>query len=347
MKQTLLITNILNDPAALQAVGEAIRDGKTVVFPTETVYGLGANGLSEDAIDGIYEAKGRPSDNPLILHISRIEMLEALVASVSEDAQALIDAFWPGPLTLVFNKSEKVPYRATGGLETVAIRMPRHPIARAIIDAAGVPVAAPSANLSGKPSPTKAAHVIEDLSGRVDFIVCEDSVEIGLESTVCDVTQAEPVVLRPGSIGVAEIRQVTGKGHLDPGIHEVKHLVKPKSPGMKYRHYAPEAPMILIEGSMEEVVEYIRGLHLETERVGYLLFEDTLKTLEINGQTLGPREDPDIIALRLFENLRHFKAAEYDKIVCEIPARGTGVSDAIRNRLLKAAGNDLVILSKS
>lgn len=338
MTQTKLVYDILADSERLCEVGEAIKSGKTVVFPTETVYGLGANGLDERAIDGIYQAKGRPSDNPLILHVSSLAMLEVLVSAVSNDAKQLIAAFWPGPLTLVFHKRPSVPFKATGGLNTVAVRMPRHPIARAVIESAGVPIAAPSANLSGKPSPTRADHVIEDLDGRVDYIICDDSVDIGLESTVVDMTTEVPCVLRPGSISLAQIEGVLGRAvrvsHAEAGVGDFV----PVSPGMKYTHYAPESPLILLEGSALSVEAYIREYFLSEGRIGYLLFEDTLKLLGLSGRSLGNRQDLDGIASRLFQNLRHFKAVNYDKIVCEIPAETHGVGEAIRNRLLKASG---------
>jgi L-threonylcarbamoyladenylate synthase len=342
MKETKCIYDLLQHVDLLKEVGEAIRLDKTVVFPTETVYGLGANGLSALGVDGIYEAKGRPSDNPLILHICSLDMLKGLTDEINEDAARLMEAFWPGPLTLVFKKTNRVPLRVTGGLDTVAVRMPRHPIALAIIEASGVPIAAPSANLSGKPSPTRFRHVFEDLDGRVDYIIVEDTVDIGLESTVCDVTGDEPVILRPGSISLEDIVQVTGKGHLDPGLIPLKSHEKPKSPGMKYTHYAPEVPLILVEGSAGQVLTYMKALQAENMKLGYLLFQDTLDLSGVTGESLGNREDLDQVAEQLFKNLRHFKATDYDKILCEIPKDTRGIGEAIRNRLLKAAGHSIV-----
>ncbi len=338
MKKTQIIENIMTEPHLLTQIGEALKQGKTVVFPTETVYGLGGNGLLDEAIDAIYTAKGRPSDNPLILHISSREMLDVLTGDVSLDALALMDAFWPGPLTLVFNKKQGVSDRATGGLSTVAVRMPRHPIALAVIEAAGVPIAAPSANLSGKPSPTEAQHVIEDLFGRVDYIISDDSVDIGLESTVCDVTGNEPIILRPGSISLKAIQAVLGKGSMDPGLSSIDEVLQPKSPGMKYTHYAPEVPMVLIEGEVHSVVDYLKSFGVKDERIGLLLFQDTLDLLGIKGESLGGRQNLEQVAVQLFKNLRHFKSQDYDKILCEIPSSAEGIGEAIRNRLLKAAG---------
>lgn len=343
MKQTQLIENILQNRALLELAAKGLRDGLTVVFPTETVYGLGANGLSASAIDGIYEAKGRPSDNPLILHISNEAMLKPLVKHIPDMALKLMAAFWPGPLTLVFEKSAVVPLRATGGLGTVAIRMPRHPLALALIEAAGIPIAAPSANLSGKPSPTDFEHVVEDLFGRVDFIVASEPSEIGLESTVVDVTGEVPVILRPGSISTSDVRRVVGACSEDPALKDVKEQLKPKSPGMKYRHYAPEVPMLLLEGSAEKVLDWLEKAG-EQGRTAYLLFEDTWEATGYKGLNLGKRDDLDTVARRLFQNLRHIKAKEYDKIICEIPTETEGIGEAIRNRLLKAAGQSVIKL---
>ena len=235
------------DGKLFEEAGKIIRSGGLVAFPTETVYGLGGDGLDPEASKKIYAAKGRPSDNPLILHISDEEELLPLVSAVPESAKGLMKAFWPGPMTLVFKKSSLVPYETTGGLDTVAIRMPSHDAARRLIKAAGVPIAAPSANRSGRPSPTSASHVLEDMDGRIDMILDGGEVPIGLESTIIDVTGDEAVVLRPGYIGVDEIREVAGSGSLDPAIiGRPDPLLRPKAPGMKYRHYAPKADITIV-----------------------------------------------------------------------------------------------------
>lgn len=235
------------DGKLFEEAGKIIRSGGLVAFPTETVYGLGGDGLDPEASKKIYAAKGRPSDNPLILHISDEEELQPLVSAVPESAKRLMKAFWPGPMTLVLKKSSLVPYETTGGLDTVAIRMPSHDAARRLIKAAGVPIAAPSANRSGRPSPTSASHVLEDMDGRIDMILDGGEVPIGLESTIIDVTGDEAVVLRPGYIGVDEIREVAGSGSLDPAIiGRPDPLLRPKAPGMKYRHYAPKADITIV-----------------------------------------------------------------------------------------------------
>ena len=235
------------DEKVFEKAGNIIRDGGLVAFPTETVYGLGGNALDPGASRKIYAAKGRPSDNPLILHISEEKELYPLVSEVPEIARRLMKAFWPGPMTLVFNKSPLVPHETTGGLDTAAVRMPSHEAARRLIKAAGVPVAAPSANRSGKPSPTSAAHVLEDMDGRIDMILDGGEVPLGLESTIIDVTGDEAVILRPGYIGIDEIRRVTGSGIIDPAIMgRPDPSLRPKAPGMKYRHYAPKADITIV-----------------------------------------------------------------------------------------------------
>ena len=221
----------------IQTAAKILQEGGLVAFPTETVYGLGGNGLDSAACEKIYLAKGRPSDNPLILHISEIEELDRIVAEVSPQAKALMDAFWPGPLTMIFKKKDIVPAKATGGLDTVAVRFPNHPVARAIIRAAGLPIAAPSANSSGKPSPTRASHVEYDLNGKIDMIVDGGAAEWGLESTIVDVSDEIPMILRPGAVTKEMIEEVVGQVEIDPAIlHKPTADFKPKAPGMKYTH---------------------------------------------------------------------------------------------------------------
>ncbi len=236
--------------ALLAEAAQILLDGGLVAFPTETVYGLGANGLDDAAARKIYAAKGRPSDNPLILHISAATELKPLVRKVPETARKLMEAFWPGPLTMIFDKSDIVPYSTTGGLDTVAVRMPDDPVANRMIALAGVPVAAPSANLSGRPSPTTAQHVIEDMNGRIDMILDGGPVGIGVESTIIDVTGEIPMLLRPGAVTMEMLRDVVGEVAVDPAIAgPVAADVKPKAPGMKYRHYAPKAELVLVEAT--------------------------------------------------------------------------------------------------
>lgn len=243
----------------------AIREGELVAFPTETVYGLGANGLDEDAVKKIYIAKGRPSDNPLILHISSGEELQPLVKDIPPIAYKCMERFWPGPLTMIFKKSEIIPSIITGGLDTVAIRMPSHPIASALISASGVPIAAPSANTSGRPSPTNAEHVMEDMKEKIPIIIDGGNTGIGLESTVLDLSVENPMILRPGGITLEDLREIIPNVTQDRSI--VQNNAVPKSPGQKYRHYAPKAEMILFTGRVDDMVEEINN------RVDKLIFQ--------------------------------------------------------------------------
>ena len=239
--------NHIKDEELKEAAG-ILRSGGLVAFPTETVYGLGGNALDEDAARKIYAAKGRPSDNPLIAHVSCVEEVEPLVKEIPEAGRKLMEAFWPGPLTMIFPKSEKVPYGTTGGLDTVAIRMPDDPVANRLIALAGVPVAAPSANTSGRPSPTTADHVWQDMNGRIEMIIDGGPVGIGVESTIVDVSSAVPAVLRPGAITMEMLAEVLGEVSVDPAIlGPLSADVRPKAPGMKYKHYAPKADLTLVE----------------------------------------------------------------------------------------------------
>ena len=241
----------------MERAGKILRGGGLVAFPTETVYGLGADALNEEAAGKIYKAKGRPSDNPLIVHIADPDALDGIVESVPEKAAALAAAFWPGPLTMIFHKKECVPYGTTGGLSTVAVRMPSDEIARELIRQGGGYVAAPSANVSGRPSPTTAQHVYEDMAGRIPMILDGGPVPIGLESTIVDLTGERPVILRPGYITLDMVRSVTGEAEVDQGLIAEDSSVRPKAPGMKYRHYAPRADLQIVEGPMEQVISYI------------------------------------------------------------------------------------------
>lgn len=240
----------LLDHEGIVEAAAALAAGELVAFPTETVYGLGANALSAEAVAGIFKAKGRPSDNPLIVHIGEIDQVDRLIKSVDSRARKLMEAFWPGPLTLVFEKAPAVPEAVTAGLDTVGVRMPSHPVALELLRKAGVPVAAPSANLSGKPSPTDAAHVMADLKGKVAYVVDGGPCDVGLESTVLDLTEEIPTILRPGGVTLEAIGRVIGEVRLDPGL---SGEARPKSPGMKYRHYAPEGRVILYSGNREAV----------------------------------------------------------------------------------------------
>lgn len=330
----------------VKKAGALLREGKLVVFPTETVYGLGANGLDAEAVKRIFEAKGRPSDNPLILHISSAGQMDRLVSRVPENALKLMERFWPGPMTLVMEKSPLVPGAVTAGLDTVAIRMPDHPVAKAVIEHAGVPIAAPSANLSGKPSPTSARHVIEDLMGRVDMIIDSGDVLIGVESTVVDLTSGKATVLRPGGVTLEQLREALGEVDLDPGLISHGDNIIPRAPGMKYTHYSPEAEVIIVDGRLEDIVDRIKsmtaGLEDSGKRVGILATEQT-KDRYARGLVIsaGDRNTPATIAANLFGLLREFDRKGVDVILAEaIEERDVGL--AVMNRLLKSAGYNII-----
>lgn len=329
----------------LARAGEIIRNGGLVAFPTETVYGLGANGLDSEAVPKIYAAKGRPSDNPLILHISNITELNPLVTDVPELAIRLAEEFWPGPLTMIFKKSDIVPLVTTGNLDTVAIRMPSNKIARRLIEEAGVPVAAPSANTSGRPSPTKAEHVLEDLSGRIDMIIDGGEVDIGLESTIVDVTGKSPVILRPGFITKEMIKELIGRVDVDNAVttlHPDKNL-RPKAPGMKYKHYAPKGDMTIYKGNTENVVSAINKRIKEEGRGVAVLATDETKNRYHSDFVLsvGSRNNPDEIAHNLFNILREFDKMEA-KVILSEGFDDSNLGFAIMNRLHKSAGYNII-----
>ncbi len=331
--------------------GEIIRNGGLVAFPTETVYGLGGDGMNPAASAKIYEAKGRPSDNPLILHIADRNAVYDLAAEVPLAAQKLMDAFWPGPLTLIFPKASSVPLTTTGGLNTVAIRYPDHPIALAMIQAAGVPVAAPSANTSGRPSPTRAGHVAEDMIGRIDMILDGGEVGIGVESTIVDVTQPVPMILRPGYITREMLEQVIGPVETDEAVtHWVGSGDHPKAPGMKYRHYAPRAPLTIVEGPQSEVVETIQTLaeraFSQGKRCGIIATEET-KGDYPRGIVfaVGSRRQEESVAHNLYAVLRRLDEANVDVIYSEGFSHDH-LGMAIMNRLVKAAGHHVIAVGK-
>ncbi len=333
--------------AELTEAAEILRNGGLVAIPTETVYGLGANALDESASKKIYEAKGRPSDNPLIAHISCMEELSALVSEIPEAGRKLAEKYWPGPLTMVFPKKDIVPYGTTGGLETVAIRMPSDPVANRLIKLAGVPVAAPSANTSGRPSPTKAEHVVEDMNGKIEMIIDSGEVGIGVESTIVDVSGEVPMLLRPGAITMEMLRETLGEVEIDPAIlGPLSADVKPKAPGMKYRHYAPQAEMTLVEGETEHVVAFINQeakLALEAGlKVGIICTEESRESYECGIlKVIGSRENEESVAHNLFAVLREFDDQKVDCIFSESFSKDR-LGQAIMNRLCKAAGYHIV-----
>lgn len=340
------ITNIQHDKDAVRDAGRILREGGLVAFPTETVYGLGADALNERAAEKIYAAKGRPSDNPLIIHITHIDALDRIVSDIPEKAYALAEAFWPGPLTMIFDKSESVPYGTTGGLETVAVRMPDHEIARAVIDAGGGYIAAPSANTSGRPSPTRAEHVIEDLDGKIEMIVDGGSVEIGVESTILDLTVTPPMILRPGAVTKEMLEGVLETVAEDKALLCADSREAPKAPGMKYRHYAPKAKLSIVEGQMEQVVDKINRLSCEMEekgnRVGIIGTEETVERYVCGiVKCIGTRQDEAMVASRLYAVLREFDGEDVEYIFSE-SFSGDGIGTAVMNRLLKAAGYHVI-----
>ena len=345
------MTEEVTDREAIRTAGEILRQGGLVAFPTETVYGLGGNALDPEASRKIYAAKGRPSDNPLIVHIADRESLERLVREVPHAAEKLIRRCWPGPLTIILNKSDIVPLATTGGLETVAVRFPDNRIAQELIREAGGFVAAPSANLSGRPSPTTAAHVEEDLGGRIEAILDGGPVRIGLESTIVDFTEDVPVILRPGYLGQEKLQEILGAVRMDPGLlSETESHVRPKAPGMRYRHYAPRGDLKIIEGEPEAVCSEIRKRvhgHIKAgESVGVICTEESRSSYpEGDVQCIGSLADEDSIARHLYGILRGFDEKETGFIYSEsfyTPHMG----QAIMNRLIKAAGHQVITVEQ-
>lgn len=330
----------------LREAGEVIRRGGLVAFPTETVYGLGGDALNPASSEKIYRAKGRPSDNPLIVHICRLEDLEKIVARVPEEAYRIADAFWPGPLTMIMEKADIVPLQTTGGLNTVAVRFPSHRVAQKLIEYSGGYVAAPSANLSGKPSPTRAKYVVEDMSGRIDTIIDGGDVGIGLESTIIDLTVTPPQILRPGYVTRQMLEDLLGQVEMDRTTMQNDTGEAPKAPGMKYRHYAPKAELLIVEGEQEAVIRYInenvKMRRTQGERIGVIATGETCAVYEADVvKNIGSREDRETIAKNLFRVLREFDDAGVDVIYSE-SFDTDGLGQAIMNRLLKAAGHRLV-----
>lgn len=331
------------DRKAVREAGEIIRRGGLVAFPTETVYGLGGDALNPASSRKIYEAKGRPSDNPLIVHIARWKALAKIVKRVPEEAVKLAEAFWPGPLTMILEKSDLVPRETTGGLDTVAVRMPSHKTALAFIRAAGGYVAAPSANRSGRPSPTVAKYVVQDLDGRIDMILDGGDVELGLESTIVDLTDRAPIILRPGYITRQMLEKVLGRVEEDVTILRDDSGQAPKAPGMKYRHYAPKGELMIVSGPEQKVVDYINGQlglrRREKKKTGVIATDATINTYRADVcKSAGSRLDESSIGRKLYRILREFDDESVEIIYSE-SFEGAGVGQAVMNRLLKAAGH--------
>jgi L-threonylcarbamoyladenylate synthase len=334
------VDNLKTYPQIIEAA-QKLKQNEVVAFPTETVYGLGGNAESDKAVLKIFEAKGRPGDNPLIIHIASREQIHSFVKEIPKQAKALMDAFWPGPLTIILKKREDaLSEKATAGLSTVAVRMPDHPVALALLEASGLPLAAPSANLSGKPSPTTADHVADDLTGRIAGIVNGGATGVGLESTVVDCTGEIPAILRPGGITKEQLEEVVGEVAVDPALKDSNQA--PKSPGMKYRHYAPNAPFYLVDGKREEIQQLVNEKRMQGLKVGVMT---TLENKEFYDADIvipcGERVRLESVAEALYDTLRAFNQEELDIIFGELfPEQGVG--QAIMNRLSKASGLPII-----
>ncbi len=331
--------NIINE------AGQVIAKGGLVAFPTETVYGLGANALDELAVEKIFKAKGRPQDNPLIVHVADFN-IEPLVKEIPYMAKEIMNRYWPGPITLIFNKSDLIPETTSAGLDTVGIRMPSNTIARKLIEASGTPIAAPSANISGRPSPTDVESCIEDLSGKIDCILGGDKSQVGLESTIVDCTCTPICILRPGAITIEMLKEIDEEIYIDKSImSKSEEDFKPKAPGMKYRHYAPKSPVKIICGDLEKTVAKINERvqnNMGNKKIGIIATDETKERYPYGKVvSLGSRKDLDNVGRNLFEVLRSFDTIDVDLILSEaFEEKGVGV--AIMNRLKKSAGFDII-----
>lgn len=334
--ETLLLSQ--QNKEEIEKAGEILRKGGLVAIPTETVYGLAANALDGKAVRRIFEAKGRPSDNPLIVHIGDLSQWPPLVKDLPEAAKKLAAAFWPGPLTIILPKSELVPMETSGGLSTVAVRFPAHPVARAVIAAAGTPLAAPSANRSGRPSPTTFTHVKADLFGRVEALLDGGDCAVGVESTVLTLTEKTPRLLRPGGITLSQLREVLGEVEVDPAVlHQLSRNAKAASPGMKYKHYSPKADVVIVDASPEEYVNYVN----QKEDGFALCFEEDIPYLKVPWVSYGGRYDGAEQARRLFSSLYELDKRGAKKGYAHLPSKN-GLGLAVYNRLIRAAGFELV-----
>lgn len=335
------VDNLESNPQIVDAA-QLLRENEVVALPTETVYGLGGNAKNDEAVAKIFAAKGRPVDNPLIIHIAERKQLDEFIAEIPEKAVKLMNAFWPGPLTIILKRKPGVlSEKATAGLATVAVRMPDHPVALALLKSCGLPIAAPSANSSGRPSPTTAAHVLEDLTGKIAGILDGGATGVGVESTVVDCTEQLPVILRPGGVTKEQLETVIGDVQLDQALENGNG--KPKAPGMKYKHYAPNAPMYLVEGSQAFIQQLVREKQAEGLRVGILTTEEAASTYESDlVLACGKRAELATVATALYDTLRTFNHEEVEVIFSEVfPTSGVG--QAIMNRLQKAAGSRLIV----
>lgn len=330
-----------SDPNAVRDAAAILRRGGLLGIPTETVYGLGADALNEDAVSRIFLAKGRPQDNPLIIHVPDASWLERYCRDVPPAAYQLAERFWPGPLTMILPRRDIVPLQTTGGLETVGVRCPNHPVTLAIIEAAGVPIAAPSGNTSGRPSPTTAAHMIEDMDGKIDGIVDGGPCTVGVESTIIDLTVTPPRLLRPGGLPLESLRQVLGEVAVDKAVTGLLAAgERPRAPGMKYRHYAPHAPVTVVTGEPERSARRIQGLLSDT--AGVICFDEYAPLFPGHIiHKLGPAADKSAQARHVFDALRTFDGTDVTEIFAQCPDDG-GLGLAVANRLKKAAGFHLI-----
>ena len=350
MKQALLITVDPEnpDPIKIQTAAQIIQKGGLVAFPTETVYGLGADALNSAAVLALFKAKSRPLDNPPIIHIADSKEVHALIKEVPAKAEVLMNQFWPGPLTLIFKHSNIIPKVTVAGLDTVAIRMPKHKVALSLIKQSGRPIAAPSANLAGKPSPTTAKHVHEDLNGRIDAILDGGPTNIGVESTVVDVSVDPPMVLRPGGTSIEELKAILGDVTLHPFVQTEQELPlqEIRSPGMKHKHYAPKTELILVEGNVLAVIAEIKKLaesyRLKGEKVGILATDETRTVYKADVvKSLGSRSNLATVAQSLYRLLREVDTENVDVILAEsVPSEGLGL--AVMNRLRKASDYHII-----
>jgi L-threonylcarbamoyladenylate synthase len=341
----LCVYPVEKHPTEIDEAGRLLAVGELVAIPTETVYGLGANALDPKAVKDIFRAKGRPQDNPLIVHIWHMDMLPGVISAMPGTARLLADAFWPGPLTMVLPKNRRLPPEVTAGLDSVGVRMPSHPSALAIIKAAGCPVVAPSANLSGRPSPTTAAHCLEDLRGRVAAVADGGACPVGVESTVLSLLEEEPVVLRPGAVTPAEISTALGGAKVrlaDAVLARLAESEKPLSPGMKYRHYAPRARMVLLRGELGRFVDYVNR-NADTG-VFALIFEGEERGLTVPWVSYGARGDSASQARALFGALRRLDDVDARLVYARCPKLGEGEELAVYNRMLRAAAFEVMEL---
>lgn len=331
------------DYPLLQEAADCLRSGGLAAIPTETVYGLAGNALDAEASKKIYAAKGRPQDNPLIVHISDLSQWAPLVTEIPESALQLAHAYWPGPMTIILKRSDRIPTATSGGLDTVAVRMPEHPIAREIITRAGVPLAAPSANTSGRPSPTRAEHVYEDLNGKIDYIIDGGECSVGVESTVITLVGGTPRILRPGGITPEMVRAVLGVCEVDPAVYEqLQAGVKAASPGMKYRHYAPKAHVTVLDGSLDHYIQYVNA-HSTEDGVYALCFDGEGERLNVPAIEYGAQTDSSAQAHKLFDALRELDERGAQRVYARMPS-GEGVGLAVYNRLMRAASFEVIEL---